>query len=69
MPFTVCGEHPGGGGRSEFTRDTAPGAVFKAADLLGDGWMGVHICDEKKEVLLAGSVPSPEQIECLSSLW
>ncbi len=50
MPFTVYGEHPGGGGHSEFTRDTATGAVFKAADLVGDGWTGVHICDEKNQI-------------------
>ncbi len=45
MPFTVYGEHPGGG-HSEYTRDTAIGAVFKAADLMGDGWTSVHIGDE-----------------------
>jgi hypothetical protein len=49
MSFTVYGEHPGGG-HSEFTRDTAIGAVFKAADLMGDGWTGVHIGDERSQI-------------------
>jgi hypothetical protein len=40
---------PGGGGRSKFTRDTATGAVFKAADLVRDGWTGVHIGDETNQ--------------------
>jgi hypothetical protein len=50
MPFTVFGEHPDGGGHSKFTRDTATGAVFKAADLMRDGWTGVHICDEQNQI-------------------
>ena len=49
MPFTVYGEHPGGG-HSEYTRDTAIGAVFKAADLMGDGWTSVHIGDERGQI-------------------
>jgi hypothetical protein len=50
MPFTVYGENPGGGRRSKFTRDTATGAVFKAADLMRDGWTGVHIRDEQNQI-------------------
>jgi hypothetical protein len=53
MPFTVCGENPAGGGHLEFTRDTAAGAVFKAADLMGNGWTGVYICDEKNQIYWA----------------
>jgi hypothetical protein len=49
MPFKVYGKHPGGG-HLEFTRDTATGAVFKAADLMGDGWTGVHISDENDKI-------------------
>jgi hypothetical protein len=50
MPFTICGDHPAGSGHSEFTRDTATGAVFKAADLMGNGWTGVYICNENDEI-------------------
>jgi len=50
MSFTVHGDHPNGAGHSEFIRDTATGAVFKAADLISDGWAGVHICDEKNQI-------------------
>jgi hypothetical protein len=50
MSFTVYGETPGSGGHWEFTRDTAAGAVFKAADLIGDGWTDVHISDEKNQM-------------------
>jgi hypothetical protein len=49
MSFIVYGEHPSGS-RSKFARDTAAGAVFKAADLMGDGWTGVHISDEKNKI-------------------
>jgi hypothetical protein len=49
MSFTVYGEYPSGS-RSKFARDTAAGAVFKAADLMGDGWTGVHISDEKNKI-------------------
>jgi hypothetical protein len=34
MSFTVRGEHPDGGGHSEFDRATALGAVFKATEAL-----------------------------------
>ena len=37
MSFTVYGEHPGSGGLLEFDRQTAAGAVFKAADLMSNG--------------------------------
>jgi hypothetical protein len=30
--------------------ETAAGAVFKAADLISDGWTSVHISDEKKKI-------------------
>jgi hypothetical protein len=50
MSFTVYGEHPDGAGHSEFTRHSATGAVFKAADLMGDGWSGVHISDENNQI-------------------
>jgi hypothetical protein len=50
MSFTVYGEHPGSGGHSEFARETAAGAVFKAADLIGHGWTGVHISDGKNNI-------------------
>ena len=50
MSFIVHGEHPNGGGHSEFERVTAAGAVFKAADLVGDGWSGVHISDAKNKI-------------------
>jgi hypothetical protein len=49
MIFTVHGEHPDGD-HSEFVRITAAGAVFKAADLMGLGWTGVHICDQNKQI-------------------
>ena len=49
MIFTVHAEHPDGD-HSEFVRITAAGAVFKAADLMGLGWTGVHICDQNKQV-------------------
>jgi hypothetical protein len=49
MSFTVYGKNPCGG-HSEFERATAAGAVFKAADLLGDGWSGVHISDAKNKI-------------------
>jgi hypothetical protein len=50
MSFTVYGENPGSGDRWEFARETAVGAVFKAADLISDGWTSVHISDEKKKI-------------------
>jgi hypothetical protein len=50
MSFTVYGEHPDSGGHSEFARETAAGAVFKAADLIGNGWTGVHISDENYKI-------------------
>jgi hypothetical protein len=50
MSFTVYCEHPGSGGHSEFVRESAAGAVFKAANLIGDGWLGVHISDEKNKI-------------------
>jgi hypothetical protein len=56
MSFTVYGEHPGSGGHWEFARETAAGAVLKAADLISDGWTGVHISDDKEQNLLARSV-------------
>jgi hypothetical protein len=68
MSFTVYGEHPGSGGHWEFARETAAGAVLKAADLISDGWAGVHISDDKGQNLLARSVRSAlsrEQPECL----
>ena len=49
MIFTVHGEHPYGD-HSEFVRITAAGAVFKAADLLGNGYTGVHICDQNSQI-------------------
>ncbi len=50
MPYTVRGEQPGGRGHSEFTRETAIGAIFKATDLMGEGWTAVHICDENNQI-------------------
>jgi hypothetical protein len=50
MPFTVYGQHPGDGSHSKFTRDPAAGAIFKAADLMRDGWTGVHIRDEQNQI-------------------
>jgi hypothetical protein len=50
MSFTVYGEHPGSGGHWEFARETAAGAVLKAADLISDGWTGVHISDDKSKI-------------------
>jgi hypothetical protein len=44
------GEHPDSGGHSEFARETATGAIFKAADLIGNGWTGVHISDENYKI-------------------
>jgi hypothetical protein len=52
MSFTVYGEHPDSSGRSEFARETATGAVFKAADLIGNGWTGVHISNENYRIYL-----------------
>ena len=49
MIFTVHGEHPDGD-HSEFVRITAAGAVFKAADLLGNGYTGVHFCDQHSQI-------------------
>ena len=49
MIFTVHGEHPDGD-HSEFVRITVAGAVFKAADLMGRGWTGVHICDQNQRI-------------------
>jgi hypothetical protein len=49
MIFTVHGEHPDGD-HSEFVRITAAGAVFKAADLLGNGYTRVHICDQNSQI-------------------
>jgi hypothetical protein len=37
MSFKVYGENPGSGGHWEFARETAAGAIFKAADLIRDG--------------------------------
>jgi hypothetical protein len=42
-------KHPDGD-HSEFVRITAAGAVFKAADLLGNGYTGVHICDQNSQI-------------------
>jgi hypothetical protein len=50
MSFKVYGENPGSGGHWEFARETAAGAIFKAADLIRDGWTGVHISDEKNKI-------------------
>jgi hypothetical protein len=50
MSFTVYGETPGSGDHREFARETAAGAVCKAADLIGDGWTGVHISDQKNKI-------------------
>jgi hypothetical protein len=30
--------------------ETAAGAVLKAADLISDGWTGVHISDDKSKI-------------------
>jgi hypothetical protein len=49
MSFTVHGKNPYGG-HLEFARITAAGAVFKAADLVGDGWTGVHISDANNKI-------------------
>src|ERR1700730_16545793 len=68
MSFTVYGEHPRSGGHWEFARKTVAGAVLKAADLISNGWTGVHISDDKEQNLLARSVRSAlsrEQPECL----
>ncbi len=54
MPFTVYAEYPGRPGHSEFVRTTAAGAMLKAADLIGTGWLDVHICDEKHEIYWPG---------------
>jgi hypothetical protein len=61
VSFTIHGEHPRRGGHSEFARETAAGAVFKAADLIGDGWMSVHISDEKNKIYW------PDQFDQLGS--
>jgi hypothetical protein len=50
MSFTVYGEHPDSGGLLEFDRQTAAGAVFKAADLMSNGWTRVHISDENSVI-------------------
>jgi hypothetical protein len=50
MSFIVYGERPDNAGHSEFVRETATGAVFKAADLIGNGWTCVHISDENCKV-------------------
>jgi hypothetical protein len=50
MPFSVYGHHPDDGSHSIFARDTATGAIFKAADLMRDGWTGVHIRDEQDKI-------------------
>jgi hypothetical protein len=50
MSFIVYGEHPNGACHSEFDRASALGAVFKAADLMGDGWESVHISDEGNKI-------------------
>ena len=51
------GEQPGGRGYAEFTRETAVGAVFKATDLIDEGWTDVHICDRNsKSIGLMGFV-------------
>lgn len=68
MSFTVYGKHPGSGGHWEFARKTVAGAVLKAADLISNGWTGVHISDDKEQNLLPRSVRSAlsrEQPECL----
>jgi hypothetical protein len=45
------------GGRSKFTRDTATGAVFKAADLVRDGWTGfTFVMKPTKPIGLIGSI-------------
>jgi hypothetical protein len=61
MIFTVHGEHPDGD-HSEFVRITAAGAVFKAADLMGRGWTGVHICDQNQQIF--GLTPSINSTSC-----
>jgi hypothetical protein len=46
MSFAIYGEHPDGN-RSAFARNTAAGAVFKAADLASSGMLDVHIIDTR----------------------
>jgi len=50
MSFTVYGEHPNGAGHSKFDRATALGAVFKATNLVSDGWKDVHISDQENMI-------------------
>jgi hypothetical protein len=50
MSFIVYGERPDSGGHSEFARESATGAVFKAADLIGNGWTCVYISDENLKI-------------------
>ena len=61
ISFRIHGEYPGSGGHSEFARETAAGAVFKAADLIGNGWTSVHISDEKNKIYW------PDQFDQLGS--
>jgi hypothetical protein len=61
ISFTIHGENPGSGGHSEFARETAAGAVFKAADLIGNGWTSVHISDENSKIYW------PDQFDQLGS--
>jgi len=49
MAFTIHADRPNGD-HSKFIRSTVVGAVFKAADLMGNGWTGVHICDETNQI-------------------
>jgi hypothetical protein len=59
MSFTVYGEHPNVVGHSEFDRASALGAVFKAAEMMGDGWESVHISDHENKIFW------PEQFDQL----
>jgi hypothetical protein len=61
ISFTIHGDYPDSGGHSEFARETAAGAVFKAADLIGNGWTSVHILDEKNKIYW------PDQFDQLGS--
>jgi hypothetical protein len=49
MAFTIHADRPNGD-HSKFIRSTVVGAVFKAADLMGNGWTRVHICDETNQI-------------------
>jgi hypothetical protein len=49
MVFTIHAEHRDDD-PSKFVRISVAGAVFKATDLMGNGWAGVHICDERNQI-------------------